>query len=260
VHLWIPSNRTPNQPAVIIPLLPNRKISEKRSVALLDFAASGGQNRRTMCKRSTVVMNSSRDTADHALARISLVEAKRFLIELVNLANDTDAANRFERRFERFLPWNCHDSNITTIKEIEFVRDPSSTVRIDMRFLQLFKLRDALRSIWVTNDMKTKEWQIFLFQADSTMTASYLAISGPPPPSPFQQSVLYLFKWATKTRGCSNRDCPSPYFFSQRSNQKYCSQDCALPIQRDYKRNWWRRHGSAWRKRRKNRSRRKIKH
>jgi len=204
-------------------------------------------------------MNSSAVTTDQALARISPAEAKRFLIELVNLADDTDAANRFERLFGRFLPWNRPESNTTTINEIDFGGDPSNTVSIDLRFMQLFKLRDALRSIWTTTDMTTKEWRIFLLQADSTMTASFLSISGPPPPSPFQQAVLYLFRRATKTRGCCNRDCPSPYFFAQRSSQKYCSQDCALPIQRDYKRRWWRRHGSEWRKRRKNISRHKVK-
>jgi hypothetical protein len=204
-------------------------------------------------------MNSSSNTIDHALVRISPVEAKRFLIELVNLTSGADAADHFERRFGGFLPWSRPESNTTTIKEIDFGGDASSTVGFDMRFSQLFKLRDALRSIWITDEIKTKEWQIFLLQADSTMTASFISISGPPPPSPFQQSVLYLFKRATKTRGCSNPDCPSPYFFAQRSTQKYCSEDCALPFQRDYKRRWWRKHGSDWRRRRKNRSRQRVK-
>jgi hypothetical protein len=205
------------------------------------------------------LMNSSANTTDQALARISPAEAECFLIELVNLASDTNAAKHFEKRFGRLLPWNRSELHTTTIKEIDFGGDPSAAVGIDLEFLQLFTLRDVFRSIWTTTDMKTKEWRIFLLQANATMTASFLSIIGPPPPSPFQQSVLYLFKRATKTRGCSNPDCPSPYFFAQRSTQKYCSEDCALPFQRDYKRRWWRKHGSDWRRRRKNRSRHKVK-
>jgi hypothetical protein len=206
-----------------------------------------------------VPKNSSTETTDQALARISPAKAKRFLIELVNLASDTDAAKYFEIRFGQLLPWNQSELPTTTIKEIDLGGDPSRAVGIDLRFMQLFNLRDALRSIWTATDMRTKEWRIFLLQANATMTASFLSISGPPPPSPFQQSVLYLFKRATKTRGCSNPDCPSPYFFAQRSTQKYCSEDCALPFQRDYKLRWWRKHGSDWRRRRKNRSRQKVK-
>src|SRR5271169_6660717 len=126
-----------------------------------------------------IPMNSSTSTTDQALARISPAEAKRFLIELVNLASDTGAANCFEIRFGRLLPWNQSELHATTIKEVDFGGDPSSAVGIDLKFQQLFTLRDVLRSIWTTTDMKTKEWQIFLLQANATMTASFLSIIGP---------------------------------------------------------------------------------
>jgi hypothetical protein len=44
---------------------------------------------------------------------------------------------------------------------------------------------------------------------------------------------------AAKLRVCRNLDCPGRYFLGVRSDQKYCSTDCALPAVRAAKRKWW---------------------
>lgn len=49
-------------------------------------------------------------------------------------------------------------------------------------------------------------------------------------------------------RLCPNPTCPAPYFIAKRRSQKYCSDACSLPAQREFKKAWWREHGSDWRK------------
>jgi hypothetical protein len=56
---------------------------------------------------------------------------------------------------------------------------------------------------------------------------------------------------ADRMRYCPNPTCPAPYFIARRRSQKYCSDDCALPAQRELKRAWWKEHGDEWRKARK---------
>jgi hypothetical protein len=59
-------------------------------------------------------------------------------------------------------------------------------------------------------------------------------------------------------RYCTNPTCPTPYFIAKKRRQKYCSEDCALPAQREFKRAWWDAHGDAWRKARKASAKRKL--
>jgi hypothetical protein len=51
-----------------------------------------------------------------------------------------------------------------------------------------------------------------------------------------------------RARYCANPECPAPYFFVKRKNQRYCSEICAAPAQRELKRKWWAKHGEDWRK------------
>jgi hypothetical protein len=74
------------------------------------------------------------------------------------------------------------------------------------------------------------------------------------PPRPFEQALTYLLNSAKRMRHCKNPECPAPYFFADRRNQKYCSEVCALPEQRAFKRRWWQQNGKKWRE---NRDRRK---
>jgi hypothetical protein len=50
-----------------------------------------------------------------------------------------------------------------------------------------------------------------------------------------------------RTSVCRNSACPAPYFFAVRTSQKYCSDACAAPAQREFKKNWWAKHGAHWR-------------
>jgi hypothetical protein len=61
---------------------------------------------------------------------------------------------------------------------------------------------------------------------------------------------------------CANKDCRHPYFLRERKTQRYCSEECAGPSQREFKRNWWAKKGPEWRreyKRRKSKSGKSLK-
>jgi len=195
-----------------------------------------------------------------SLARVSAAQVRSFLRELANLSDDLSAGERFRSRFAQFLPWSAWKNARFTISGIVLSREPSEGPVTEIRYDELHPFRDALRSIWRAPDLRTKEWRIFrLREGDLTTTASFVLAAQPPPLSPFEQAILYLLKRAHQTRFCENPSCPAPYFLAGRSSQKYCSEDCALPAQREYKRRWWKQHGKWWRNRRTGHSRGKMK-
>jgi hypothetical protein len=59
-----------------------------------------------------------------------------------------------------------------------------------------------------------------------------------------------LLKYSQQLGICANKDneCPTPYFIKKKPNQKFCSEVCALPSQREFKKQWFRVHGDEWRK------------
>lgn len=63
---------------------------------------------------------------------------------------------------------------------------------------------------------------------------------------------LSLLQYSQRLGICANKDngCPTPYFLKSKPNQKYCSDGCALPAQREFKRQWWESHGQQWRRKR----------
>lgn len=208
-------------------------------------------------------MNSSTVCSSHNLARITTKKARDFLTELANLREGDAAAKRFETRFGQFQRSSGSSFQTSTMDmsydiDGEDLSDRTNyasligTTTIDTRHSDLIRMRDELRLIWATPDLKTKEWRIFLFRVDPSISVDMLSATHAPPPNAFHQAVMYLFKWAGKTRVCRNSNCSSRYFLARRKTQKYCNEDCALPAQRACKRDWWRKHGDEWRRKTKN--------
>jgi hypothetical protein len=61
---------------------------------------------------------------------------------------------------------------------------------------------------------------------------------------------LSLLQYSRQLAVCANKEngCPGPYFIKMRPNQKFCSEVCAAPAQRAFKRQWFQEHGEEWRK------------
>jgi hypothetical protein len=115
-----------------------------------------------------------------------------------------------------------------------------------------FAVRTAIRRIWHTGDRRTKELSILavidaaaihkLFSW-SNLANQVFSSEDPmpplPPASPFERVLQYMRSQAHHLAYCANPDCHTPYFFSQRSSQRYCSEPCALPFRLASKRRWW---------------------
>jgi hypothetical protein len=190
---------------------------------------------------------------DKTLARISSVQAKRFLTELANL-ND-DAVERFHKRFGALVPHYYRE-----LSPGEYLSVDEDFKTIDEEMLKVYEedrileLRDLVRQIWVEPDLRTKRYGVFLlwkWSLFSLMGGERNIPSRLPPPNPFEQIIQVLIDAADLAHYCGNPECFTPYFFALRRNQKYCSDACAKPAQREFKRQWWAEHGEEWRASRK---------
>jgi hypothetical protein len=207
-------------------------------------------------------VNSSTVDKLHALARIPPARAKLFLQELANLSDDLAATRRLKARFPDIVPGRAWwvDQQQKKLEEMYHVKLAGDAVDGELHWKHLLEIRDGLRLIWVEPDLRRREWLVFrlrdhvMARADPQfihavgVITSESPIKQLPPPSRFEQATMYLFKSADRTRYCGNPDCPAPYFLAKRRSQKYCSDNCALPAQREFKRRWWAEHGKRWRK------------
>ena len=46
---------------------------------------------------------------------------------------------------------------------------------------------------------------------------------------------------------CKRERCIHPYFIAGHLKQRFCSDECAAAGQRELKKEWWEKHGQAWR-------------
>jgi hypothetical protein len=186
---------------------------------------------------------------DKDLARISPAEAKRFLTELANLSDD--AVGRFQKRFGDRVPNNNVATFVLTSESFTLGTEEQERQTVEAETLGL---RNLLRRIWIEPDLRTKRYGVFLLWKRS-MFSSLTWVGeeipfGLPPPSPFEQAIQVLIDAAELARYCGNPECFTPYFFASRRSQKYCSDACALPAQKEFKRQWWSEHGEEWRAKR----------
>jgi hypothetical protein len=72
---------------------------------------------------------------------------------------------------------------------------------------------------------------------------------------------LSLLQHSQRLAVCENKEngCPSPYFIRKKKGQKFCSEECAAPSQREFKRKWFREHGEEWRKQRMKKHQKQLK-
>jgi hypothetical protein len=210
-------------------------------------------------------MNSSNIAQAGTLAGPSAREARKFLLNLANLRND-EKPSRFLLQFVGL--WPVPGRFMAPLISDNIVRAPGAKPKSEqinemLHEHWLLPLRDAVRSIWSAPDARTKRWGVFrildeiCFQEDATSTYAWPFLRYPgrvaslPPSTAFEQILAYLIRPDVHTHLCANAECPASYFFARRCSQKYCSEDCAAPAQREFKQRWWEKKGKAWRKARK---------
>jgi hypothetical protein len=72
---------------------------------------------------------------------------------------------------------------------------------------------------------------------------------------------LTLLQHSRRLGICANKEhgCPTPYFLKTKPKHRFCSEACAAPTQREFKRRWWAEHGDEWRHKRQKAKKKKKK-
>ena len=207
-----------------------------------------------------VIMETYSSTTDdlNALARrVPPKRADEYLWHLLNLrADDRKRQAEFSRKFEDLLPRN-----------LLFAKQDWEPVMISQDRSDLVQLaRHGLAHAWRGPTTLVREVSVL------RLIGLYLHNDPDPPGTdlfPFGQKAEYQ-TWLVdqsvdgfllvllralhivgQMRYCPNPTCPTPYFIAKKRRQKYCSEECALPAQREFKRAWWEEHGKGWRAERK---------
>ena len=194
------------------------------------------------------------------------------LVELANLRDDPAAFERFARRWPVFA---CVEERLeegdyaTNYMGFAYGEHPTRMPpKIPKRFVLTWQEREAVRRIWRGDSDKLTE---VLLPTPEEMMMDHLewASAWNPqlkldwqrgefvyiPRSEFQGALYELFRRSAFVKLCANSDCPAPYFIADKTTQRYCSESCAEVLQRAYKLQWWKEHGSE-RRRKKSRGKR----
>jgi len=205
--------------------------------------------------------NSSGLVRTQNLAPLSVEKARKILYELVNIRDadpdDLAAVKRFMELFgDIFTPEIPEEVVQRWAARVE--EENVSKLSKDKRDWEywLKPLRNAVRKLWVA-DTRTKRWGMFQIlckyfrkwdrglTADPVLDELEWSAGSLGPPTPCEQLIQQL---RGRTCRCRNYDCSAPYFWAKRSSQKFCSEECAGPFQRQSKRTWWAKHGKEWRR------------
>jgi hypothetical protein len=112
----------------------------------------------------------------------------------------------------------------------------------------VFRVQVFLRLAWDSPDKRQREWYIYrarheyyednlrLLHLDNARAGLVLT---PPPLTPFESLMCRFHEIARSAHHCPHPECPAPYFFSRKKNQKYCSESCAAPSRREQNLRWW---------------------
>jgi hypothetical protein len=92
--------------------------------------------------------------------------------------------------------------------------------------------KDVDKGLWGTSHESPKS-------PDYVYGVTYHFIKPPAQPSPLEAVFHYLWQHMEHALHCANPECPAPYFFATKKNQKYCSPECAEPARRASKLRWW---------------------
>jgi hypothetical protein len=191
---------------------------------------------------------------------ITPAAARSFLTELANLRREEpQSLIRFSHAFgpwiETFFdPLIERVENATQPRALDSAMSLGAllmTAAIGPVFGPLLSLQEVLRRGWERPTAKERELAVLGMLLDASRLyeqakGRVFAVIG----EPLGVILLEAIHSADSMRICGNIECPAPYFIASRRSQKFCSDACALPAQREYKRRWWNEHGAAWQKNR----------
>jgi hypothetical protein len=190
-------------------------------------------------------------------------ELQEFLVHLVNIPDlrSSGEARRFHRRFAAFLEGNVPDELVRQWA-IRVEEEDASDLSHEERYWKywLIPVRDAVRFIWESPDLRLRQWGVFRVMEKFLLVGDRKLATGPvlddaewflglpQAPTLFEDALIFLLRHSHFAKVCANCDCRTKYFWAPRRSQKYCSEPCAIPAQREAKNRWWAAHGSEWRR------------
>ena len=207
-------------------------------------------------------MNSSTTERSKTLAE----RLERFLVELANLktrepnriGHNYVGARRLLRIYRDFFPPDFPlQSALARIgdDEAQFGLDDGAIAgprtdeeREEESLHHLFDLSFKLRRAWDEPDIRRREWMFFELRR-SVHRGLYCGKDGETPDlTPIEQAIFHIQRIPIRSKHCANPDCLTPYFIAPDGRPKFCTPECALPSQKQFKRDWWQKTGDAQRK------------
>jgi hypothetical protein len=153
------------------------------------------------------------------------------------------------RLIEHFVNWPSAPESVLLFTKKYGPLDQKPAPGDEFRF-QLSawnKRQTGFRSTWRDAKLFTGEWDVSDENGGLTYEDGRLMYK-----SPSLRSFLGLDLMTCpldRLKICMRPGCPNPYFIAHH-RQKFCSQICAGWIQRQWKKKWWDRNGTEWRKKR----------
>jgi hypothetical protein len=166
-----------------------------------------------------------------------------FLQTLVN-ARDVANLSRLIKRYADFFPV-CFPSDSATARQVSqlpgwkgFPEMAANASRLGS-IARLHEFAFGLRQAWDEPDQRIRDWRIYELRRKFHEETNPDRKGEPPSLTPFEQAMFHFQRIAGRARHCPNPTCSTPYFLATKKGQKYCSEPCAIPAQREAKRRWW---------------------
>lgn len=190
----------------------------------------------------------------NTLARREVNELLEALTEFANLGPTTADVRFFRKRWPDFLPSSLYDEaerDLTTLEGRSFVRFREAlrdlwngTNREPYRATTLLDIRGGGLSYIIDPGYKIADVKFgWDWSSGEFVYASNVK---------FHQAVFLLLGRKRLAKVCPQ--C-SQCFLARRGTQLYCSTDCSEIAEREWKREWWRENGDAWRAKRNRKAR-----
>jgi hypothetical protein len=211
-------------------------------------------------------MSSRRKTSSKVLGVLESTRAEAFLLDLAN--TDTinvsmmnadqlsmDLATSFQRRYpEMFEPLGNHHPQLwaETLTWIQLCLQKAWRATDDDRKRQWCgyemrrHYRDAVTvAAFAATKTEPKDLPVFfsaLAHIGENPDRVDPRLIDPPPKTPFEAAVVYFQEHIRdRAKYCRNENCSEQrYFIAKKRWQRYCSEACVGPANRESKRKWWR--------------------
>ncbi len=212
----------------------------------------------------TLLNSSNFDTLQSLARAIDRREAERFLVELLNLrSEDQGAVRRFGQMFEGYVPYEPISMPMrksATKEEVKALRNAENAARLVSNTRSFDSLMSTLKAAWVYPTALGREVAVLgvlhealnnYLQTDVELLSEEMQHKRQRAYGSIVLALLHAGRIVDRMRYCPSPHCAAPYFIAKRRSQKYCSDGCAVPAQREFKRAWWDEHGKEWRAERK---------